>query len=164
MFGVPQGFILGPLLFNIFLYDLFLIMENIGITGYANEEVIQKLENAAKTLFQWFSNNQMKANPDECYFLCSSNKEVSLTIENQIIKNSNFEKLLGIKFDSKLNFNPHIHDICQKAGQKLNVISRITPYIDIAKRRLIVNTFFYSQFNYCQLVWMCHNIELIKTR
>ena len=83
--------------------------------------------------------------------------EVSLTIENQIIKNSKFEKLLGIKLDSKLNFNSHIHDICQKARQKLNAISRITPYMDFARRRLIINAFFYSQFNYCQLVWMCHN-------
>ena len=56
-----------------------------------------------------------------------------------------------------MNFNSHIHYICQKAGQKLNAISRITPYMDFAKRRLLVNAFFYSQFNYCQLIWMCHN-------
>ena len=65
--------------------------------------------------------------------------------------------MLGIKLDSKLNFNSPIHDICQKAEQKLNAISRITLYMDFAKRRLLVNAFFYSQFNYCQLVWMCHN-------
>ena len=80
-----------------------------------------------------------------------------MTTENQITKNSKFEKLLSIKLGSKLNFNSHIHDICQKSGQKLNVISRITPCMDFAKRRLIVNAFFYSQFNYLQLVWMCHN-------
>ena len=92
MFGVPQGSVLGPLLFNIFLCALFLIMENNGIASYADdntpyttgnsiEEVIQKLENAAQTLFQWFSDNQMKANPDKCHLLCNSNSEVSLTIE-----------------------------------------------------------------------------------
>ena len=94
MVAVPQG----SLLFNIFLCDLFLVMENIDIASYADdntpyttgnsiEEVIQKLENAAKTLFQWFSDNQMKANPDKCHFLYSTNSEVSLNIENQKIKN-----------------------------------------------------------------------------
>ena len=88
--GVP---ILRTLLFNIFLCDLFLIMENIHITSYADantpcttgnssEEVIQQLENDAKTLFPWFRDNQMKANPGKCHFLCSSNREVSLAIEN----------------------------------------------------------------------------------
>ena len=65
--------------------------------------------------------------------------------------------MLGIKLDSKLNFNSHIHDICQKAGQKLNAIPRITPYMDFARSRLLVNAFFCSQSNYCQLVWLCHN-------
>ena len=77
----------------------------------------------------------MKANLDKCHFLCNSNSEVSLSTENQKIKNIKFEKLLGIKLYSKLNFNFHVHDICQKAGQKLNAISRITPYMDFAKRR-----------------------------
>ena len=56
-----------------------------------------------------------------------------------------------------MNFNSHLHDICRKAGQKLSAISRITRYMDFAKRRLLANAFFYSQFNYCQLIWMCHN-------
>ena len=143
-------------------------MKNIDIASYAGdntpyttgnsiEEIIQKLENAAKTLFQWFSGNQMNANPSQCHFLCNSNSEVSLTIETQKIKNSKFEKLFGIKLDSKLNFNSHIHDICQKARQKLHAICRITPYMNFVKRRLLLNAFFYSQFNYCQLIWMCHN-------
>ena len=53
------------------------------ITGNTIKEVILKLETTVKTLFQWFSDNQMKSNPDKCLFLCSSNSEVSLNIENQ---------------------------------------------------------------------------------
>ena len=115
MFGVPQRLILGALLFNIFLCDLFLIVKNIDIASSASDNTPCTTGNSAKTLFQCFSDSQMEANPDKCHFLCSSNREVSLTIENQIIKNSKFEKLLGIKLDSKLNFSSHIHGICQEA-------------------------------------------------
>ena len=91
MFGVLKGSTLGPLFFKIFLCNLLLIMKNIDIASYADgntsyttrnsiEEVIQKLESAAKTFFQGFSDNQMKADPDKCHFVCSSNSEVSLII------------------------------------------------------------------------------------
>ena len=99
----------------------------------------------------------MKDNLDKFHYLYSANNEVNLTIDNQKIKNSKFENLLGVKLNSKLNFTFHIYDICQKAGQELNEISKITTYMDFAKRRLIVNPFFFSQFNYGQLVSMCHN-------
>ena len=98
-----------------------------------------------------------KANPDKCHFICSSNEKLNIVIEDQTISNSNCEKLLGVLLDSKLTFKPHVDSICRKAGLKLNAISRIIPYMDFSKRRLLVNAFFSSQFNYCPLIWMCHN-------
>ena len=167
LFGVPQGSILGPLLFNIFLCDLFIIMNDVDFASYADDntpffvandldEVIYKLQNASKSLFQWFADNQMKANPDKCHFICSANVKTSIMIENEQIENSNCEKLLGVFFDSRLTFQTHINNICKKASQKLNAISRITPYMDFDKRKLVVNAFSF-QFNYCPLIWMCHN-------
>ena len=55
------------------------------------DEVIFKLQSAAKTLFQWFADNQMKANPDTCYFICNSNLKTSIMIENRQIHNSTCE-------------------------------------------------------------------------
>ena len=54
-------------------------------------------------------------------------------------------------------FNAHIDEICKKAAQKMNALSRVIPYMNITKRRSLLNTFFMSQFNYCPLTWMCHN-------
>ena len=62
-----------------------------------------------------------------------------------------------MKIDSKLNFNSHLGIILKKASQKVHVLARITPYMNIKKRKLLMNSFFSSQFNYCPLVWMCHS-------
>ena len=99
----------------------------------------------------------MKVNPDKCHLICITNDTFSLIVKNQTIDNSTCEKLLGVKFDYKLTFNTHIDDICKKAGLKLNALSRIAPYMVFKKKRLLVNVFFMSQFNYCPLIWMCHN-------
>ena len=66
-------------------------------------------------------------------------------------------KALRCQIVSKLTFDAHIDEICEKAGLKLNALARITPHMDLNKKRLLLNVFFMSQFNYCQLVWMCHN-------
>ena len=99
----------------------------------------------------------MKTNADKCHFICSTHGKVNIIVENQKICNSPCEKLLGVRFNSKVTFDTHINDICTKAGLKLNALARITPYMDLNKKRLLLNTFFMSQFNYCQLVWICHN-------
>ena len=99
----------------------------------------------------------MKINPDKCHSICSSSIKVDISIENENISNSASEKLLGVFFDRTLKFQSHIDNICKKASLKLNAISMITPYMDFNKKRLAVNAFFSSQFNYCPLIWMCHD-------
>ena len=124
-----------------------------------HELLIAKLHayNASIKRFEWFSNSQMKANPDKCHLLTSSMTPASINIKGHIINNSTFEKLLGVTFDCKLNFNVHYDNVLAKARQKVHVLARIAPYMNISKRKLIMNSFFTSQFNYCPLVWMCHS-------
>ena len=82
---------------------------------------------------------------------------VNLRVREYDIKNSECEKLLGVKFDNKLTFEKHITDICRKASRKIYTLARIAPYMDLSKRRMVMNAFFNGQFNYCPLIWMCRD-------
>ena len=65
-------------------------------------------------MFEWFENNLLKGNVDKCYLLVSSSDAVNLKVSECNIKNSECEKLLGVKFDNKLTFEKHIIYICRK--------------------------------------------------
>ena len=67
------------------------------------------------------------------------------------------EKLLGITTDNDLKLKDHIKTHVGKASAKICALSRITPYMDLPKRKQIMNTFFKSQFSYSPLTWMMHS-------
>ena len=88
-------------------------------TANTIEEVIKLLEHGSGMLFKWFSENQMKENISKCTLLVSKKDEVLINLGETEIKNSGYEKLLGIKVDTTLNFNKHLNDISVKPAAKL---------------------------------------------
>ena len=78
------------------------------------------------------------------------------------IKNSQYEKLLEVTIYTKLSFMTHIQQICGKASAKLKVLTRIVPFMNTEKKKLLMNAFFNAPFNYCPLVWMFHSRKLNK--
>ena len=121
------------------------------------DEVIKSLEKDSIKLFQWFSDNQMKANHDKCHLLVNGKNNVTMNASGFKIKNSECEKLLGIKVDCGLKFENYLSGVIKKASNKINALSRITPFMNLSKKKMLMNSFFMSQFSYCPLVWMCHS-------
>ena len=62
-------------------------------------------------------------------------------------------KLLGVDIDYQLNFDQHISNLCRKAGQQLNVLKRLSPFLSRLNKLTIFHTFKLSNFNYCPLAW-----------
>ena len=120
-------------------------------------DVISALEETGEKLLISLSDNQMKLNTGKYHLLFNTQDQNFLNVGNFNIKNSFSEKLLGITFDCILKFRNHIEDICKRTTRKLNALSRIIPYMDISRRKILMNAFFKSQFNYSPLIWMCYN-------
>ena len=102
----------------------------------------------------------MKLDIDKYHLLLKSQDPYILKMGDLHVNNSLSEKLLRITFDCKLKFNKYIEDICQNASQKLNALARLAPYMGTTKKRILMNAFFKSQFNYGPLVWMYCNRSL----
>ena len=165
--GVPQGLVLGPLLFNIYLNDLFMFVNDAQICNYADdttiyacdsniESIIETLESDALKIAEWFRSNCMKLNEDKCHLMVFGDKsnDISLNIGSVRIKESKEEKLLGVILDKTLCFKQQLRSLCKKAGQKLHALSRISHFLDVEQLKRIMKAFILSQFNYCPLVWM----------
>ena len=56
-----------------------------------------------------------------------------------------------------MKFENYLDSVIKKASNKINTLSRVTPFMNMSKKKMSMNSFFKSQFSYCPLIWMCHS-------
>ena len=165
--GVPQGSVLGPILFNVFINDLFYFVDGNDLCNFADdntlhkcgdtlEEVISDLHSDLSIISFWYEINSLVANPDkfQLIFPGTKNANISIKIGSFDLNSSETVILLGVYIDSQLSFYPHVQDICKKISIKTKIILRIRIYLDQSQADVLFNCYILSRLRYCPLIWM----------
>ena len=178
--GIPQGSCLGPLLFNIFINDIFCFIKECSLMNYADDNtlsisaksieiVIQLLQNDSENAVKWFAENFMKVNPEKFPVMlmkpsfCTTDMPTTLKIKDVSLMTQKSVKLLGITIDDRLKFDEQINNMCQRASKQLKVIYRFKQVFKEKEKKIIYNTFIMSNFNFCPVVWnFCGMIQIRK--
>ena len=116
---------------------------------------------------KWFKDNKMIANPGKFQAIIFDQKKTNHTQEiidtdNQAVKVKLSEKVLGVQIDAELDFSLHIAIICRSAANQLNALIRLRTFSGFEEKKVLINSCFYSNMNYCPLVWMFYHAKSLK--
>ena len=148
--GVPQGSILDPLFFTLFINDRFLFIERTNICNFADDNtiyscninlqtILKDLQYDMQNILKWFKVNSMKPNPKKFQFMVLGKSTRQSIIKINIIKirESSSVVLLGLTIDNRVTFKDHINILCRRANSKLHALRRIRKYLTTVTAKLL---------------------------
>ena len=174
--GVPQGSILGPLLFVLFINDMqSCISPNTNITLYAEDTKIwrniidhadnEALQNDIDVLHNWALVNKMNFHPDKCKVLKITNEtekkyfvlpfdRYPYRLGNTYLEYVNSEKDLGVIINTKLSWDEQCNALLAKSKSRLGLVRRTCDFTkDSKQRRVLYLALVRSLFEHCSVVW-----------
>ena len=182
--GVPQGSVLGPLLFIIFVNDLPNSVSQSTVDIYADDTTLstsavvsdlpaiqQRLQDDINKIADWTSYNKMVLNASKTKSLLVTGKRLEkkapdtkfkLSCKDSEIEQKTSYKLLGVKLDNHLSFTEHIDDICKKMSQRIAVLKKIKRNLPLAERKLYFNALIKPIMLYGSCAWCTASEENVN--